>query len=255
MTHVKGWQANASLVSSNTQLGPVTSLLNVNFPEPGIYTAEFNITQPSPRAGGPPPATPTSNLRCQAILNWTVEGNQIQRIFDVGNGTTISGAGAGANISVRDLTATLPSSSGTNGVEYLVSISITKGTRAQFQVPVIQPGGADFIAGVAQPTVGGLPVIGPAGIAATAGALYTIPQNAGIVGVKISVIDTTVPATRPTFVVATQFNTAASVNYYQWSPDSDPSFVPIVPGATLINVKNNSAADGVSVSLDWAVDG
>lgn len=246
------WQGNVHLVSSNTAIGPIKSLITPSFPEPGIYTAQFSITQPSRQPGGPPAATPLSVLRCQAILSWTVEGNQIQRIFDIGNGTTISGAGAGAIIQVQDLTVTLPSSSGTNGVEYLVSVSMTKGTRAQFAVPVIQPGAASKIGVVPQPVPN---PIGTVSVPALSFAIFPVPQNAGVIGVKVFVTDLTTPASRPTFVSASQLDISGTITYNTWIPDLSEGFVPLTPGAQFVSVLNNHNADSAQVTVDWAIDG
>lgn len=248
----RGWQQSVRMQSSNTVVGPLKNFFSTDFPEAGIYTAMFSISAPSQQPGGLPPIQPDSSIRCQAVVSWVVEGNQVQRVFDIGDGTTISGVGAGAIIQAQDLTATLPGMTGTNGIEYQVSVSVAKGTRGQFQIPVVQPGAADSVNGVVQP----VPlIIGPVTLAPTQDASFVVPPSAGVIGVKISAIDVTDATVRPTFVTATQRNASLTFPYYRWLPDADPSFVPLVPGAQAIQVINNSASDSVIVSLDWAIDG
>jgi hypothetical protein len=247
-----GWQQNVRVQASNVALGPLKNFFSTDFPDAGVYTAQFSITQPSQLQGGQAPVG-TGNIRCQATLNWIVEGNQVQRIFDIGSGTTISGAGAGAIIQVQDLSATLPFASGANNLEYGVSVSVTKGTRAQFQVPVIIPGAASQVAGV--PTA--VPnAIGPVTIPAGSNAFFPVPQNAGVIAAKVMARDLTTPATRPTFVsVQQRSDPVGLIVYALWLPDVDPGFVPLVPGVQLLIVSNLSGADQAQVSVEFAVDG
>jgi hypothetical protein len=248
--HLRAWQGNVKVVSNNTRLGDPKSFMNVQFPEPGVYTVQFSIAAPSPTPGGAPPITPTSSIRVSAILTWTFEGNQIQRVFDVGDGVTISGSAAGCNISVQDLTATLPTLVGANGQEYQVSATITKGTRAQFQTPVIQPGAATN-----NTTPAGIPIVGITGIAPAGNTDFIVPVNAGAISVKVSTWDVTVFATVPTFVFATQFNATQTVILYRWVPTTDPAFIPLVPGCRSVRVNNGSGTDSILASLDWGIDG
>jgi hypothetical protein len=236
---LKAWQGNVKITSSNVAIGKETPILNTNFEGPGIYTAQFSVIPLSPAV---------QTIRCVAVLNWVLEGNQVQRVFDIGNGISISGAGSGIILGVQDQTATLPTVTGTNGAQYQIAVTLVKGTRAQFQIPLIQPGGI-----VTAPS--GLLIIGPVTIPAGLSVNWPVPQNAGVIGVKVSARNGTTATTRPIFVVASQFNVVGGTVYYQWLPDADPSFIPLVPGCNNVNVANNAIADSVNVSLDWAIDG
>jgi hypothetical protein len=78
-----------------------------NMPRSIYYTVQFAITAPSPvefsnGAGGliPYPFV----YRAVATVRWNVEGNNVQRQLDVGQGTVISGPAQGFSVSVQDAT-------------------------------------------------------------------------------------------------------------------------------------------------------
>jgi hypothetical protein len=74
-----------------------------NLPYSRYYTIQFNVQ---------PPSLITFNnvtipfaFRAVATIKWSVEGNLVTRVIDVGNGVSISGPGQGFQVQVQDMTA------------------------------------------------------------------------------------------------------------------------------------------------------
>lgn len=171
--------------------------------------------------------------RCVAFLSWVINGNQVTREIDVGNGVSISGSGTGLQVQVQD------QSSGIYNVNpqtpYSVTALLTPGVRAsQSQLPTLQAGTVNAI------NVGSF-------------AVFPIPPNAGV---RAALVTATPPvgfgALKST-VIANASN--ATTQFTTWDPSVVTGFVPIPPGATQVVVYNIDATYAALVSCTWGIDG
>jgi len=93
-----------------------------NLPYSQYYTVQFNVTpQDLPNVtdgSGPPPLIVpyVFAYRAVATIRWSVEGNFVSRMVDVGNGNAISGPGQGFAISVQDLSDAITAAALAGGV-------------------------------------------------------------------------------------------------------------------------------------------
>jgi hypothetical protein len=109
------------------QLHPVVTF-DACFPQPGVYTVQFEISSLIQAAG-------QSGQLTFADIVWSVNGTTVKRTISVISGTTISGMGESVYVKVYD--ASPPGSEvGFPGVSYTVTINVTPGLRpAQSQQP------------------------------------------------------------------------------------------------------------------------
>jgi hypothetical protein len=254
-----GGTLSAALMASGP--GQIQSLMAANFAEPDTYTLMFNLTTgnvlPVPTANQPwpPPlvpvpvpviAQPTSSIygvRCVATVNWKVEGNQVQRVFDIGSGVSITGVGQGVDVSIQDMTYTV---NGPANVQYTVSAQVTKGTRPATALPPILIATTQVVPGLGNGPVIGL---GP-GISAD----FTVPPNSGINSVEITTFDTTVPETEPNFLFVQHFN-GSTIASKVYSAGLQTGFVKLAPNATDVRIINRSGSDSAFIAVTWGIDG
>lgn len=262
-----GYQGTQSVVTPGVtgttaaQAGPIQGLMAANFEETDTYTLQFNITAatvlpiPTPSPVWPPrnldgtqppipsfpqPVGSSTGVRCVAIINWKVEGNQIRREIDIGSGVSISGTSQAVDVAVQDQTWTV---GGPAGVQYSVSVVCTKGVRPSTALPPVLTATTNQ-SGSPDPTV----VIPPGGIV-----LFDVPENVGITSVEVTAIDVTTPGDIPTFLVVGHFDGVAEFKTY--SATTNPGFVKLSPGSTQINMRNRSSTDTVQCSVTWGIDG
>jgi len=226
--------------------GALTAAMAASFDTPAVYTVSFNLTAasvlpvPTPSIGAPPtvpqPSGSSAGVRCQAVLLFNLEGVTIRRVVDVGSGTSISQVCQGVNVSLQDQTWTV---GGPAGVLYSVSVVISKGTRPATELPpVLWQNPFPIIAFTLAP--GGTIDV-------------PVPTDAGVTSVEVCAIDTTAPATEPTFLIVSHV-TNGTVNK-QYQPVVEPGFVKLNPGSTVVNLKNFSGTDIVQCAVTWGIDG
>jgi hypothetical protein len=244
--------------------GGLVSLVAANFDLPDTYTLQFNLTTgnvlpiptpspiwPPPIGGGPyvPPAIvqPTSSIfgvRCVATVNWKVEGNQVQRVFDIGSGVSISGTCQGVDVSVQDQTYSV---FGPANVQYTVSAQVVRGTRPAISLPPI------LIATTGTTSLGASPVGPVVPLAGGESVDFTVPANCGINSVEITTWDDTTPETQPNFVLVQHFN-GSTFATKQYSAALQTGYVKLAPNATDVRIINRGT-DEVFVSVSWGIDG
>lgn len=239
-------------------VGQPQALLAATFDEPEVYSVTFNLTTSGlldvpvnvawdPTAGGVPqtsqygtagaaakPGLLAIGVRPVATLNFKVQGVQVQRVFDIGSGVTISGVCDSIDCSVTDETSSV---GGPGGVQYGISVQIARGVRASISQPPTLWGGA-----------GVLLAAGGAGAVAN----IAVPQNCGINSVEVTAFDNTVPATLP--VVRIQHVIGATGNKGYLLSEAPSDFVKIAPGTSSIMLQN-FGADAVDYFLTWGIDG
>jgi len=127
----RGWSKSATFTTNGTE----SASLQVQFPEPDDYTVQFSLQIPS---GVNASGLPVYAVKGRAEILWSVEGNDIKRIIDVGNGSSISGRGQAINVKLFNHSEHY----GVNPVkQFVASILVTKGLRPNYggsQPPIYQ---------------------------------------------------------------------------------------------------------------------
>lgn len=228
-----------SLVLTRGQFQP-KSCGNAIWEPAGVYTVQFSSI-PQGTSALPQNDAPTITL---AIVKWTVDGNDIQRIVTVANGVSLAGVGAGATIQVYDATDLAGSISPDPFPQYMVTVTISPGTRgSSVNPPVYFPAIKDPNTGV--PSSGQLtPISFLANI--------PVPPNAGVISVQVTA--------GPVIFGVTPF-----LMVYQLAPDGTilkqynalayPEWVPLDPAANRILLQNMDPANTCSYGIGFGVDG
>jgi hypothetical protein len=210
--------------------------------ESGYYTVQFGLIPPAGTA-----------FDTTATITFKVNGQQVVRQVSVGQGTTISGMCEAIDVLVQD-TSSLAAI--TANVQYEVTISVIKGTRAS---ALSQP----MLKGIATGRQGSAAALNNGGIgaqtvAAGTSIVYAVPQNVGVVLVEVSGIDTTTPDPAKVNLLVQQFTDLTAltlIKEYMIGIPQEPRLIPLAPNASFVNVINNSAADSARVSVNWGIDG
>jgi hypothetical protein len=217
-----GWAQSGEM---ETQNADKQVSVQANFPVAREYTVQFLVT--------PPAIVPNQPLTIQADITWTTNGNQIVRRVSVGNGVSVQGTAEAVKVTIRDLTPV-----GGPKLPYTAGISVAPGGRASSALP---------------PT---LVDTTPHTVAAGANLLLSIPQNVGITSVYVAVFAVTA-ANVP--VAVPENNLSVSQNHPTGPLKRyDPrlyEFVPMAPGATALQLFNDTAADFVTFFVTYGIDG
>ena len=228
---LKAWQGSVDVLTTANNApaltGPSVPLLQANFDSAEYYTVQFGITYPDP---------PTLQIANPiATLIWSVEGNNIRRKINVGNGTVISAPGEAVAIYVQDATPnTAPA-----GNKYNVQGQVTRGVRPSSTIP---------------------PTLRPANpfdrvfnLAAASFVQIPIPQNAGVV--SAFVMATYVTTGNPVDCQVSAVD-AGAFAYTTWDPSVDTGFVALPPNATILLIANRAAAANTLIlSVIFGIDG
>jgi hypothetical protein len=198
-----------------------------------VRTLAFNLTfVPGVDGGGHPLITP----QCEALIVFSVEGNNVTRRVSVVNGMAISGVAQALNVTLEDHTnpgSPFP----LLGQSYSVDIIESPGSRAfGHQPPFLQQ----------QPTVKAL--------ATGTSTTFLVPNDAGASSVYVAVIDTVTNPALGQIVVQHQAGTSGFNIRNEYDPRQYPSWVPLAPGTTQIFVQNNGP-DTIGVTCILGIDG
>jgi hypothetical protein len=227
-TAKKGWSVAGELT---TGLAAPTVSLQANF-EPGDYTIQFNLIMPN--TGGA-----AINVRAVALVTWSVEGNQVTRRVNVGNGVSISGNAEGVRVVISDSSdlTFVPLSR----IPYVVAATITKGTRPSVEQPP-----------KLYPRPGGRATYDTLAPAATI--VYLIPADAGVISVFVSVAADPAGVNAPIPEQGVQVTQLGGTALAVYDPRAS-QFVPLAPGATQIAVTNMTAGQTIVVNCVFGIDG
>ncbi len=197
------------------------------FPVASVYTLQFNVTPPPF-----PTFRATPDFRCEAIVNWVVDGNYVSRRVSVINGMSISGVGQGVNIQYEDRSTGFA----VGGVDYKVTASVTPGPRSSFPTfPVLLA--QSFTA------LDPLGVLGP----------IVIPEDAGAIAVQVLAV----PPAAGAFParVSVHMITQAGTSISRFDPALNNGWIPLFPGTRALTIVNLDAANTVGVSAVYGIDG
>lgn len=222
--HKKAWSASGDLVTGNTQRA--VTLQTPTFEEPDYYTLQFNLFRPAN-------AAPTEKVAAEAEVIWTVEGNSVRRVITISSGSVISGCGNNAVVKLRDV-STNPS-----GINYPVSVQITKGTRPAVQQPPMLYGEYFTI------TPGNSVTI-------------PIPQNAGVISayMGIALINAGSIGPIPNDAIKALFSVGGASLTIAGFDQMMSGWVPVPPGADQLAIFwINASAQDLEGSVIWGIEG
>lgn len=207
------------------QKGQQVTLQTDIFPEPGNYTAQFNITDPNLGLPG------GTQILLRAEVTWYVNGNSVRRVIDVADGISITGTAEKVNIRVYDDSTIVGPLANVKTVG--VSITVARGTRANIEQPptyylanwTIDPGNQ---------------------------AMVDIPDNIGAASVFVTVGPIVIGTAIGAYDV--MVNQEASTRFKYYDP-RQTDWVPLAPGVTRIRVEVSAAAPAVNVVVVLGIDG
>jgi len=231
-----GWSSSGSLITEGAGQ-PVT--LQAAFPIADVYTVQFAVSPP-----------PSGVFRAVATVTWTVEGNQIVRQIDIGNGISISAPSQAVRVMVNDQTTL--ALSGHAGESYGVTVAVTRGVRpASDRPPTLAAGGAIVPPPPAQSPV---PTVAPIDVLSGQTVTYLVPDGAGVVSIAVSAASLLVGVS-PDVLIA-QGNRVLNTKLYKYADQgAGDAFISIAPFATQVLVTNLDPTNNVTVSATWGIDG
>lgn len=223
--------------------------IQADFKKAGYYTLQFGVAPPIARGG----FDISGNVVAQAEVLWSVKGNFIRRFFNVYNGTTISGAGEGVLVRVRD--ASEPNVFVDVPTKYQVTVNLIPGARpnlAQSMPPIFTPRtGLDSLLSPGSTVFPPYPL--PAGPSPLR---FSVPKDCGITSLMLWIArQTDEGGTQPVDITNSQFliqQQNASGNLGWLNYDSTYKFMPLAPGTTTIDVSNaTDSSDPSDITLAW----
>lgn len=219
-----GWSQSGTLLTGSPNKAVN---MQVQLQESGVYTVQFNID--------PPPVTVGLGFKCQALITWTVNGNAVQRQVSLADGVGISGTGENVQVTIRDASfriapAPLPQ------VEYIVSVQVAKGVRANTERPVFD--NQELATSVAAGGTG----------------VFPVPQESGITSFYVFYSGSTTTTAADVITVNQLRNNVGAAN--SRLNDIIGMWVPLVPGVDRIEINNIGAgAEDTSFRVLWGVEG
>lgn len=221
-----GWSASGDLITGDS-IKQVT--LQADFPIPDVYTVEFNLTD------NPTPSIQVAT-RAEAFITWSVEGNNVTRRVNVGNGISVTGVGQACRVVINDTTDKITFPAGL-GKPYNVSMNLSRGPRAATtQQPTLLPfPGAQATDFLVAP---GFPVSVP------------VPLDAGVTAVCVFIVGF---APLPEFAPVVVHTNGGATNFAQYDPRQE-FWVPVIPGTRIIKV-GTATPDSFVATVLFGIDG
>lgn len=230
-----GWQTTGTLITQNP--GQRVSM-QADFPESAVYTVQFSIDVVPAKIPNGLGVLVQPDYEVEAVIDWKVEGGNVRRRINVGNGTEISAPSQAVNVAMYDNT---PSTGFGPNQKYQVSAQVAPGNRAgvsRCQLKGVT--GSLTAAGGASPNI-----------------LIPVPTDAGVTSVEITGINALViPPPTPLILVyqLPPSGTGSPLKSYL-NPSASVEFVSLHPSCTFIELFNQDAVNGVGYSVTWGIDG
>ena len=226
-----GWGMTSTL-SAGRPLNPrgVNSelVLNVDFPKADMHTVQVGMVGPTND-----PSAPASPYAAVAMVEWSVNGVTITRMFDVGQGAEISAPAEAIRVVIKDNTAIINQ----DGHPYKVFATVTPRTRPYSGQPLTltAPAGHTPI-----PPSGSVPMPVPQNVGARSAMLYISPT---VPGVAVSCV-----VQQNTVSSSTDVTAVASSTY------TGPGPMALLNGVNQLVIHNVGVAE-VQVSALWGIEG
>ena len=234
-----GWSQSGKL-TSNDDSGIVS--LQAVFPESGDYTVQISLADNTQGvvAGQP------SSVQAEALITWSVEGNNVRRRVTVVNGLTVQGTAQAVYVSVKDKSI----GGFATPITYTVNIQVVPGTRASVQQPPTLISQRVFVGAVdTQNPTGYHYFVGPA-----SSVNIPVPLDAGIISVFVTAFPNPVTVI-PQNNAQVQHNGGAGIQK-NYDPNVLDGWVPLLPGTSNITLFNNfAAATSIDFTVTFGIDG
>lgn len=218
----------------NTQSGSgeINGLQQSNL-EPGEYTIQFGVIPPPNIPGAPPTQQAFS---ANAIVSWKSDGQQQRRVISLIPGAAITGVCDAVDVRIQDLgTLFGPNNPGS---EYKVIQTMSKGSRANIQQPVV------LVTDVAQT------------IAAPGSLNFFVPRDSGVVAYQALVAQSSpLPLTSVFDVIASQ-NALGNVIATDY-PMINTGWIPLAPGVIAVELvnQNTTGPSPILANIIWGIEG
>lgn len=215
----EGWQQSGTLTTGDANK---KVSMQAEFPKPGYYTFQFGVI---PAKSGA--------FRAVAEVQFSVEGSTVRRRVTIGNGTSISGTGQAAKVTVSDDSANFL---GFLGNDYTVWAQCSPGTRpSQNQPPVLQ---GDLVR-----------------VNAGTQSVVPIPDNAGVISLELVAAPLATASGLPVNSLIGVLSNPVGFTLKTFAITGNPGFISVPAGATILTVQNVSTADDYLVTPTWGIDG
>lgn len=206
------------------------------------YTVQFSVGSTKNSATGQ--IVNQAFINPVGVITWSVNGNSVRRVVSVINGMSITGVGEGVKVVVTDRT---PQPIIGEAVEYDIDITVAPGSRASVTQPPTYCPTLETQEGMIEVSGGGTFDI-------------AVPQNAGVISVYITAVDSTgkTPLTTLLARIDQVSSTGAVVRQYDPNANYPSVFVPIMPTCTKITLVNNqpvSEANAILFAVTFGIDG
>lgn len=228
----ESWSAIGSLFTPDTvgATRDVSVGLQQQFKHAGVYTISFNLIAPTIVGNVKVP-------RAVAIIQWTCAGNSVTSRVTIANGVSISGPAEHVVIKIVDDTIDDP---GGAEVEYKVSLLVSKGVRATSK------GTPLLVTSVTFGLLNGVPQT------------FQIPQGSGINAIlvvtgRFVVAGVQTDLTYKDFIVA-QLDPVGNF-LMDWKPTGPNQWVPLVPGASKVQLACMRAGGLVNTTILFGING
>lgn len=228
----ESWSATGSLFTPDAvgATRDVSIGLQQQFKEAGVYTVSFNLVAPTIAGNFKVP-------RAVAIIQWTCAGNAVTSRVTIANGVSISGPAEHIVIKIVDDTIDDP---GGAEVEYNVALLVTKGVRATSE------GTPLLVTSITMGVVTGAPQT------------LQIPKNSGINAILVVLGRFVVAGVQSDLTykdyVVSQLDPAGNF-LMDWKPTAPDQWVPLVPGASSVEVGCLRVNGIINITVLFGING
>jgi hypothetical protein len=223
----------------------INGTLQTNYTGITTNIANVSVTTVNPIPSSPAVPGPAQPVDPVAIIQFTVQGNKVQRIISVSNGISISGPAEAIQVMVIDNTSYVES----EGFQYQVTIQVTPGVRAAVNQPAVlywsYPPNAAHTQNEAIE------------IAPGASLDVLVPVNAGVVSACVVCIGVNAGGGAPWVppqVAVTQL-AGAGINIGTTFQSEPGVFIPIMSNCSQLQLQNNDQTNSALVAVIWGIDG
>jgi hypothetical protein len=226
------WENRGNSRLTNMVLGQKDHATSINEYDliPNVYTLQFGLLQTGDR-------TSISVPCAEAIVNWSVKGQQQRRIITIASGVAISGVCDAVSVKIRDVSVT---TEGADAIAYAVQTTLTKGVRPSTgQPPSLTTGPNQIVAGGVSPP----------------GKLFVVPVNAGVMSFFVLACGDSGAVLTTTDIVA-QVIGSNGILLAAYYPLITGGWIPLPAGAYAVGISSNASESvNADVNVIWGIEG
>lgn len=225
------WDNRGNSRLTNMVLGQKDIATSINERDliPNVYTLQFGLLQTGNR-------TSTSVPSAEAIINWSVKGQQQRRIVTIASGVAVSGMCDSVSVKIRDTSIT---TEGAEAIPYAVQTTLTMGVRPSTGQP-------PSLTTTINQVVDG---------SSTGGVSFTVPVNAGVMSFMVLACGDSGAVPNLTDIVA-QVIGSGGILLAAYYPLITGGWIPLPAGAYAVTVLNNAGEEtNADVNVIWGIEG